>query len=581
MAETLLQSDKKLDPVASDPCAGVTPTRNPLQVGLSDGLVLAGLLLLTALYGLWLVRSALFVHEDAAMLLRYAENLAHGHGIVWNVGERPVDGATDFLYMLLLAGLAKAGLSVEFAARMVGALAHFLTVIAVYCANRFVQRSGRLTAATLAGYLALGPGLWYAAVGFGTPLFALLVCIAWYVALQIQRGRSSRGTCLAFSIAGLLAGLCRPEGGFYTFFMLLALSYTEEWRVFRRIGLYCATVFAALGGAYFFWHWRRFGYPLPNPYYMKGGGHLYWGSLVLSVDRTVLFAGPFLALLFLGLGFRKSTRLAVFSLIPVIGFTGLWVLLSSAQNYLGRFQYACLPVVLCTAGPLFHAICGELGLPGLRSLDRRGRAAVFAFGLTIWLAVLAVQYRTFRKEYSVQSVLSRNLQNVATLLRKYADQNRTIATTEAGIMPFYSKWRAVDALGLNDTWISHHGMITEAYLDQYRPHVIMFHALFSPLTLDSHRSAASMGGFWSSTVAVLLDYAEKHNYSLAAVYGETPFDTIYYFVRPDLSASTEIVRTIQGVQLIPYEERNGVLNYAALKGTTDGRSASGFARRAR
>jgi len=40
--------------------------------------------------------------EDAAILMRYAQHLAAGHGIVWNVGEPPVDGATDFLFMLLL-----------------------------------------------------------------------------------------------------------------------------------------------------------------------------------------------------------------------------------------------------------------------------------------------------------------------------------------------------------------------------------------------------------------------------------------------------------------------------------------------
>ena len=46
--------------------------------------------------------------EDAAMLMRYAENLAAGHGIVWNVGEAPVDGATDFLFMSSVAGLDQA-----------------------------------------------------------------------------------------------------------------------------------------------------------------------------------------------------------------------------------------------------------------------------------------------------------------------------------------------------------------------------------------------------------------------------------------------------------------------------------------
>jgi len=38
--------------------------------------------------------------EDAAMLMRYAENFSAGHGIVWNIGEDPVDGGTDFLAII-------------------------------------------------------------------------------------------------------------------------------------------------------------------------------------------------------------------------------------------------------------------------------------------------------------------------------------------------------------------------------------------------------------------------------------------------------------------------------------------------
>ena len=37
-------------------------------------------------------------HEDAAILMRYADHFANGHGLVWNIGDDPVDGATDFLF---------------------------------------------------------------------------------------------------------------------------------------------------------------------------------------------------------------------------------------------------------------------------------------------------------------------------------------------------------------------------------------------------------------------------------------------------------------------------------------------------
>ena len=74
------------------------------------------------------------------------------------------------------------------------------------------------------------------------------------------------------------------------------------------------------------------------------------------------------------------------------------------------------------------------------------------------------------------------LYDAALVLRDYQRRNYALATTEAGLLPLYSTWRAVDAWGLNDAWIAHHGGITEEYLDRYRPEVIVFHAYFSPET---------------------------------------------------------------------------------------------------
>ena len=44
--------------------------------------------------------------EDAYILYRYSENLATSGQIAWNVDDGPADGATDFLWMLVLAGWA-------------------------------------------------------------------------------------------------------------------------------------------------------------------------------------------------------------------------------------------------------------------------------------------------------------------------------------------------------------------------------------------------------------------------------------------------------------------------------------------
>ena len=41
--------------------------------------------------------------EDAYIMLRYADNLAHGRGLVWNLGGPPVEGATSFLFTAIEA----------------------------------------------------------------------------------------------------------------------------------------------------------------------------------------------------------------------------------------------------------------------------------------------------------------------------------------------------------------------------------------------------------------------------------------------------------------------------------------------
>src|SRR5438874_2279905 len=80
----------------------------------SDGgsyILAAALLTQTALGSLFIARTRFVVHgttyftlfDDAMISMRYAKNLAHGAGLVWNPGEAPVEGYTNFLWTLWMA----------------------------------------------------------------------------------------------------------------------------------------------------------------------------------------------------------------------------------------------------------------------------------------------------------------------------------------------------------------------------------------------------------------------------------------------------------------------------------------------
>ena len=115
------------------------------------------------------------------MLMRYAAHLGGGEGIVWNVGQPPVDGATDFLFMVLVASMVRLGVPLEAATRSLSLIAHGLT-LALLTVVFYRQAMPAWLASGAILFVGAGGGLFYAEAFFGTPLFALLALGAWIAA---------------------------------------------------------------------------------------------------------------------------------------------------------------------------------------------------------------------------------------------------------------------------------------------------------------------------------------------------------------------------------------------------------------
>jgi arabinofuranosyltransferase len=487
--------------------------------------------------------------EDAAMLMRYADHLAHGYGIVWNIGQHPVDGATDFLFMAASAALIRIGLPVGRSVRAIGFVSHILTVLLVYWVNRKIWKANVVISFVTALYLAVGTGLSYVAAFFGTPLFAFLAALTWtFGLLLIQTENPSFWLSLLFALAGLLTGLTRPEGVILAGLMLVAVIVMKGWRHSAKAIFVFAAVFSILGGAYFLWRWNYFGYPLPNPFYVKSGGILHSDSFWESFSYLFRFSGPFALAFLLGFRSKKTIRLTIAFLIPLVVFASAFILIDNQTNFGGRFQYALWPLVLLSWYPLVEGIEREVGFswPQPPHVWERG----------VWiLAALAIVYGVVRYSASQNCLLAGapplcnnaysadGRYNMAQMLSKYQGRGYVIATSEAGLLPFYSNWTAIDTWGLNDEWIAHHGGITAQYLDQYRPDVIVFHAYFSPL-VPPKLIPKNLSQDWFRMTITLMDYARSRGYILAAAFGDSPYETHYYYVRPDFPDSARIVRDI-------------------------------------
>jgi hypothetical protein len=129
------------------------------------------------------------------------------------------------------------------------------------------------------------------------------------------------------------------------------------------------------------------------------------------------------------------------------------------------------------------------------------------------------------------------------LLHEYQNNDLRLATSEAGLLPLYSEWKALDAWGLNDSTIAREGTIAHDYLEAFDPDVIVVHAYDRTVV---HESVGLAG--WDAMIDVMQSYANEQGFVLAAEYGIAPGDAHFYYVHPRLATATDIVQRISNVE---------------------------------
>ena len=166
--------------------------------------------------------------DDIGIFYRYAQNLASGHGWTYNIGESDPGGITSPLYVMLLAGLSKTGLTIP-------AAATGLWIAGITGAGTSLYGALRHTGHPVAGFtggLLLVTSPWMVAVrGMESAVFiGLLGAALWFYVGQRY---------ILCGVALALLVITRPDGEFFAF----ALAFVHLWR-FRRIPW--RTVFAAV-----------------------------------------------------------------------------------------------------------------------------------------------------------------------------------------------------------------------------------------------------------------------------------------------------------------------------------------------
>lgn len=257
-----------------------------------------GAVLALLVFGWLLWANRLFFHDDAYISLRYARNFALHGELVWNLGER-VEGYTNFLHVILSAGLIRLGLTAEQAARGLNLCLALSLFPAVLLAARRLAPGDAVARGLVLIAVGATPGLAIWVLG-GLEASMAAALIGWGVLALIIALQS--GAILSAVLAGAvfsLAVLTRLDSAVFIAGCGLATLVYAPGQVVRRLMM--ATMVAGIPAAVALLHmaWRLdyYGLPFPLTFYAKTGVPLDWRFGFLSdLPIYVLYGVPVLFL---------------------------------------------------------------------------------------------------------------------------------------------------------------------------------------------------------------------------------------------------------------------------------------------
>lgn len=403
----------------------------------------------------WLLRG--FTTDDAWITARYAENLAEGHGFVWNPGGERSEGFSNPLLVAVEALAELAGISGVSTARAVGVASGVALMVTLYrLAPPVVGRPATWMGLALT---ALYPPLALWAVGGLETLPAVLAVTAGALLLARREGNPEAARRRALAAGTVLAVLpwLRPEG--LAIAMALALAAhvpalvrhrrvaAARWNAAARLGLVAGPPVAAqalLEAA----RLAVYGHLLPNSAVYKVGS----GGTYDVLSRFVDQAWPVLVIAGLGLVVARGRErlLAVPFVIYAAGSIGAM----DSVNGFSRFLLPAWPQLALLAGLAVVALARRL-----RSL--RVPATATAAAALLIAAVLSlgdpralegkemVPYASCEQEARARA---------AAWLREHTPPRASFSVSDSGLVAAQSRGRtAIDQLLLNDPLIQRTG----------------------------------------------------------------------------------------------------------------------------
>ena len=411
------------------------------------GLVLA-LALTTCLA--WPLRH--YVTDDTYIHLRYAQQLAHGNGFVFNTGER-VYGTTSPLWVLALAEAMALGVDGLLASKLLGCLATLVGLLLWWALVRRTLASPWLRACATVAWAGHAWMLRWSLSGMETPLAVCLV-LAGCVAFTARRPWGARAGLA--SVLWALAGLTRPECALLLPLWAILLVVDHGWPSGVAVAVRALWPGALVLGGWLGFAFAWFGRLWPNTLAAKaagGEGLAYHAEQLARQAGIVAVTDAAMALAVLVLAGRRLARREWPARAPVTRFLPwVWMvavpLLYTVRGVpvLSRYLVPLLPLLAWLAWRLLDsALAGDAA--AARRMPRWAAGALLA-GLALAQNLVTLERVVRPQVESFTAGMHASLEPWGRWFATHSRADAVIAAPDIGALGYLSQRRVVDLAGL-------------------------------------------------------------------------------------------------------------------------------------
>lgn len=410
-----------------------------------------------------------FIQDDAYISFRYAENFSKGNGFVWNVGEAPIEGFTNFLWTFFISIGIYLGFEPVLFSYVLGISFFSITLFITYKLARLLLHSESLSLLTV---ILMGTNYSfsaYATGGLETIMQTCLLSAVAYLSIQILPESKWKVRNLLFiSVLSSLAILTRIDSVIILAVVFVALFYrtfiatvNNNDKLIRVAALVLPVFLIVL--VWFIWKYKTYGDILPNTFYVKvtSNSSILRGGFFLILFFLTYWFFPVMILSLFGIKWIvKNSRMNLAILMAIIGLWCMYIVYVGGDFMEFRLFISIMPFLFIL---LSWFIFGFVKKP----IFRLALVAMIVAG-SIYHALCFTTIRQIGCISELAGYMVRSDQNwpgIGRALGKYFQSEEspvTIAVRPAGAIPYYSKLRTIDMLGLNDRYIALNGLIVSS-----------------------------------------------------------------------------------------------------------------------